>query len=399
MNSSQGIHLRSPVFPGGSLLAAYYDREVTQLSDRGMASNLIGDRWSNVVAAHLAVWPGTDIRLPDGRNVTVDRVYRLDDIPAIAAMASKHHLQNPDFLVEGKGRDGEVVFAADAKFSVEMAKAGQVSATSLAALLELGPRLTDHLPGLSPDADLADGLFISPDSEISRYVMRQTRGQHALRVAPASLVLLPISPVEFLKPMEGARLMTLMASVDGYRDVLRTNMLLAMYAFRLARAIIGCDREMVTPIVGKADALVQDLNAIEQRTLQMAAGARSGWDLVGKWDAAAAIVREQRRAVQAVTSPTLSNKDLRQRIQEVADAAGVEAPSVNRVRKQIGGWYRGQVEEPFGTVTGPVDDFPSLLQRLEQRGKTVAQELPSHVEQIIQQAVGEMPITDIPGPG
>ena len=42
--------LRSSAFPAQSLLDSYYDRDVTQLSDRGLASNMIGDRWSDVAA-------------------------------------------------------------------------------------------------------------------------------------------------------------------------------------------------------------------------------------------------------------------------------------------------------------------------------------------------------------
>ena len=44
---------RSPLLPGGDLVSALFDREVMGFADRGGASNLVGDRWADIAAAHV----------------------------------------------------------------------------------------------------------------------------------------------------------------------------------------------------------------------------------------------------------------------------------------------------------------------------------------------------------
>ncbi len=50
--------IRSPRLPGGDIFAALFDRDVMTFADRGGASNLIGDRWADLAAAHAAGWSG-----------------------------------------------------------------------------------------------------------------------------------------------------------------------------------------------------------------------------------------------------------------------------------------------------------------------------------------------------
>src|SRR5690606_26520416 len=169
---SQDLSISSPVFPGGSILSAVFDRAVMRLSDRGGASGMIGDRWSDLTSAALDEWPGTTISTPDGEDVTISRVVRLDDIPAVARMASKRKLQNPDFVIVGTSDTREVVFSADAKFSVETASSSQVSAEALQSLLDLGEIFTTHLGDVDHRAEPVDGMFMSPEYSLTHYMMR-----------------------------------------------------------------------------------------------------------------------------------------------------------------------------------------------------------------------------------
>ena len=364
MATTESLLLRSTAFPAQTLLDSYYDRDVTQLSDRGLASNRIGDRWSDVAALQIDQWAGTTVDLPDGTNVDVQRVYRLDITPQIATIASRRKLQNPDFIVAGS-RDGQsVLFAIDAKFSIDTAKSPQVNRETLAALLDVGALITDWLPDLPPDARVEDGYFISPDMPLTHFVFGRTRGRLSARVSSQRTLLLPVQPVAFLKDMDGARLLGPLATLDGFRDQLRSNMLLAMYYFRLARACYGAYAEITRPIFGPEIGSRQTNVEVEQRTIEVARTAASSWDVVQRWDTLAEQVRRQREAAYAAMPFPIANRDFRDRIVSESNQRQVVAPSINSVRKRVGGWYRSQFDKEIGTVMPPVADLPPLLDQI-----------------------------------
>lgn len=383
--------LRSSVFPAGNLLDSYYDRDVTRLSDRGMASNLIGDRWSEVSSAEISSWEGTALTLPNSEVLAVERVFRLDDIPRIATIASRRKLQNPDFIVAGRIRNARVLMAIDAKFSIDTAKSPQVSAETLSALLEVGDLITDLLPGLPVDAQPRDGLFISPDVPLSHYVMARTRGRLAVRVDRQQVILVASAPVPFLKPLEGSRLIRTLAVRDGFRDEIRTNMLLAMYYFRLVRACFGAYSDLRAPIFGAPSHSVGTIEDLEQRTVALARGARSAWDVVLQWDAAAEQVRRQRQTAYAAMPFPIANRDVRERIEQEAELRGIDAPSVNSVRKRLGAWYRAQFDERLGVVLPPVADISALVQQIQSIAKDVDPRLPDAMDRVIDEVFASQP--------
>jgi hypothetical protein len=391
MAANDELFLRSDAFPLGTLLDSYYDRQVTQLSDRGMASNMIGNRWSDVAAGYIENWPGTNVHLPDGSELAVQQVYRLDTTPAIASIASRRKLQNPDFIVAGERSGAQILMAIDAKFSIDTAKSAQVAAETLAALLDVGPLITDLLPGLPMDAQVINGCFVSPDMPLSHYVLELTRGRLAARVTREQVILLPVQPVPFLKPEPGARLLGPLATVDGFRDHLRTNMLLAMYYFRLARACYGAYAETTTPIFGPTTANAGSEAELERRTIELARAARSSWDVVLQWDAAAGQVRRQREAAYAAMAFPMANRDIRDRIVRRSKQREVVAPSVNSVRRQIGSWYRDQFDAQIGTVLPPVHDMAALLQRIHTVAAAVAPAIETKVDAIIDDVLAGQP--------
>ena len=391
MSQHDQLFLRSDSFPARTLLDSYYDRQVTQLSDRGLASNMIGDRWSDLSAQHLDQWPGTTVTLPDGSSIDVQHVYRLDATPQIASIASKRKLQNADFIVVGNRAGNLVQFAIDAKFSIETAKSAQVSAETLSALLEVGDLITAHLPGLPAEAEVLDGYFISPDMPLTHYVMGRPRGRMAARVDSDQVFLVPVQPVPFLKSEPGSRLLGPLAVLDGYRDDLKNNMLLAMYYFRLARACYGAYGEITRPIFGPADASAASDTELEQRTIEVARSARSSWDVVLHWDNQAEQVRAQRETAYGAMAFPIPNRELRDRIVAESERRGVEQPSINSVRKRIGGWYREQFDLRLGTVLPPVEDMTALLQQIHQAAVEVLPLIEPKMGEIIDEVLSAQP--------
>lgn len=391
MSLNEQLFLRSDAFPLKTLLDSYYDRQVTQLSDRGMASNMIGDRWSDVAADHIEAWPGIVVALPDGSELLVEQVYRLDTTPGIASIASKRKLQNPDFIVSGEHSGHRVLLAIDAKFSIDTAKSPQVAAETLSALLDVGPLITDLLPGVPTDAKVIDGFFISPEMPLSHYVLGLTRGRLAARVSRQQVLLIPVQPVPFLKPEQGSRLLGPLATVDGFRDQVRSNMLLAMYYFRLARACYGAYAETTTPIFGPSTAGIGSEADLERRTVEFAGTALSSWDLVLRWDAAADHVRRQRDAAYAAMAFPLANREIRDRVIAASERREVVPPSINSVRRRIGSWYRARFDERLGTVLPPVDDMAALLQRIHAIAAELGPDIGPSVNAIIDEVLAGQP--------
>jgi len=380
------LSLKSPVFPGGSLLAAVFDRDLMRLSDRGGASGLIGDRWSDVCAGFMDTWPESTVEVV-GEPVTIERIVRLDAVPAIARTASRKKLQNPDYIVVGRDEAGPILFAADAKFSVETAGASQVSGEALAALLEIGPVLTGLIGELDADVRIQDGIFLSPDYSLTHYMMSRKRGYRSVSVDIGHINLLPVTALGFLKPVEASTLIPIYADIDGYGMEARSSLLLALYYFRLVRAGIACWLDEVAPLLVPKQKPEPDLFAIDGRARELAETATSGWEIIRQWDERAESVRAQREAVNEVTSVPLVNRELRAALDAAVTEAGmVEAPSLNKVRRRIGSWFRDQLIADFGPIAPPVANFPMILQQLGAR----AEELRPDLERVTRETIADM---------
>ncbi|MCA9832575.1 MAG: hypothetical protein KC435_01375 [Thermomicrobiales bacterium] len=387
--SSTDLWLMNDAFPQGRLLESYYDRDVTRLSDRGLASNMIGDRWSDICAEVVESWPGSAITLPDGITVQVESVYRLDAIPQLARIASKRGLQNPDFILSGT-ENGETILAAiDAKFSIDTAKNSQVAADTLTALLEVGELITDLLPGIDLQVRVLDGYFLSPESPLTDYVLNLRRGRLAARVRRDRVILLPLTPVQFIKPLQGSRLIGTVATIDGLRQEIRSNLLLAMYYFRLVRACFGAYIESKTPLLGAMGTPMVNEPDIEQITIEMARGIQSSWQLVLSWDERAEHVRRQRDAVNVATNLPMRSHELRDRVVAEAELRGIDAPSINSVRRAFGSWYRQQFDDAIGTIPAPVDDLPGLLERIHTVAATLTPEVQPALERVLDAAFAQ----------
>lgn len=388
---SQGdLAMKSPVFPGRSLLSATFDRDIMRLSDRGGASGLIGDRWSDVCAERMAAWPGTTVRVLEGREIRVIRIVRLDDVPAIAHTASRHKLQNPDFIVVGSDARGQIIFSVDAKFSIETAGASQVSGESLQSLLEIGPIITESVGEVSDDVTVEDGIFLAPDYSLTHYVMGRRRGYRSLSVNMAQIALLPLTATGLLKPVEGSSLIPLFAGIDQLDMESRQSVLLAQYYFRLVRAGIGCWYDQTGSLLVPKVKPTLDLDQVRQEAEGLAKDAVSGWEVIQRWDSVAESVRSQRDLVNKMTAVPIVNRELREQLEKAALAAGVTPPSLNKVRRRIGSWFRDQLIEDFGPIMPPVSNFSDVLQQLGRRARELHPDLERMTAEIISAMLQEM---------
>lgn len=387
VSSFDDLSFTSDLLPGGSLLAAIFDRNLMRLSDRGGASGIIGDRWAEMCAETIARGGFLDrqSRAPEPASVT--RAVRLDDVPAIAAAASRRKLQNPDFVLIGGDGARSWAQAVDAKFSAETARSRQVSAEMLADLLAIGPVVSGQVGALSADVELRDGWFLCPDYSLTHYAIHQRRGTHRITVDRDELVLVPVTADAFLSGLACRPLVERFATIDGLEGPAAQSLLLSLYELRIARAAVACWLDQSRPLLGPKEMVEIDLAAVLDAAGERARGVRSSWELVEQWDEDAEVTRRQRLAVDHVAAVPVSGAELRREIEEAAGAVGVAPPSANRVRRRVGAWYRDRLLEAVGPLLPPVTDFGTVLDRLGHHARQLRAEVASETTDIILEMV------------
>ena len=335
------------------------------LADRGGASGLVGQRWSDHCAATVADWPGGLSDVPDGGPaLRIDRVARLDAEPRIARAASKRGLQNPDFLIIGE-RDGRpAIQAADAKFSVETARPRQVSPEVVEGLLTLRPLLERVTGPLDPEATLAPGFFLSPDYTLTTVMLRRRYGIVKVSVSEEEVERLAVDPASFWSSIEGASAMQALARVDRLPVMPDDSLLAGLYYFRLARAVVGGWVDSVRPLLPFLDQVDADEAAVVAEVLARARHGGSAWDLVQAWDSDVELVRAQRQQVEHVAALPVLNRDLRDLILRISSEVGVEPPSMNSIRRRLGFWFRGEVRAAVGPLAPPIGHLPRTLREV-----------------------------------
>lgn len=364
-------------------------------ADRGGASNLIGDRWADLAAAHAAGWSGGLgwIELADGETAPIDRVDRLDATPRIAAEASRHGLQNPDLLLIGGDEQGQVIQAADAKFSIETARSKQVSPEVVLALLGLRDRLPELVPDLQDSAHVEPGIFLAPDYPLTHMVLRgDRRGLRGIMrptVEPHEVVLVPADPAYFWDGVSGASVMTPLAELDDLPLRLERSLLSGVYYFRLARAAVGFWLDATKPLLLFNDRVDLDEEAVRAEAERRARFAESAIALIWQWDADVQTVRNQRASIEQVAGLPIPGRELRPRAAAIAESLGGEPPSANQVRRRLSAWFRAELRSRVGPVNPPVANLPEVLRQIAQIGKELSPQADRELERVVQELVAE----------
>lgn len=389
------VDVTSAALPGGSLVSAALDRRVMALADRGQASGAIGDRWAAITAEAVDDWGGGIQTAPGGQDpFHIDRVVRLDDVPQVAATASRRGLQNPDFLVVGNRDDETVIQGLDAKFSAETAKPRQVSAEIVRNLLELRHVLTPLTGELPDNVVVVDGMFLCPDYPLTHLVFTGRAGIVRPAVSPHQVMLIDAPALVFFDSVDGGELIARFADIDAPPIDVRESLLASLYYFRLVRAVAGIQSDECRPLLDNSRRYVVSYGRIADELPRRSRGSSSAWGMVRDWDRDADFVRNQRQAVEQVAGLPIIAGELRLRIEQVASGAGRLPPSVNKVRRRLGGWYRQQLRERVGPVEPPVDDLDAVLRRVGAAGRQLMPELERETEQTIDDLIAEAPARD-----
>ena len=375
---------QSSRLPGGDLISAVLDREVMGLADRGGASNLVGDRWADVVAEATTVWPSSERPVPGGDAILVEVVHRLDAEPGVAAAASRRGLQNPDLLLAGRIDGRSTIQAADAKFSVETARSKQVSVEVVQALLALRGEVPGFLPEVNGEPVPVPGVFVCPDFPLTHLMLKRRHGIVRTTVRADEVVLVPAPSDVFFGPLPGAGIMAPLAAADALPVGIGESLLAGLYYFRLARATVGFWLDATKPLLLCDDAPAVDEAAIAAEAARRAPRERSALTLVRHWNADVQTVRDARAAVDHVAALPFPTRDLKPLVARVAAGyPDVPPPSLNKVRRRVGAWYRRELRERVGPLAPPVDSLPVALDAVAAAGREVGPRLPAEAERIV----------------
>lgn len=382
----------SSTLPRGTFARSIFDNHLVRLSDRGGASQLIGAAWSNVVADELDAWTGGPVpgEAPRLAGSVVEVIHRLDTLPGVASRASKAGLKNPDFIVFGE-RDGcPVVFAVDAKFSIETARPVQVSGETTAQLFDADEHLTRLLPDARPGTTYLDGIFLSPDYVLTHQMFRQKMGHRRLTVAQQDVVLAEASPRGVFEGVADAAIIDRLVGIDDPPLDVWDSLLATQYYFRLDRAIVGLALDERRPLLGDLDG-EETASELHERVQERATTAESAWQMVLAWDRDVEAIRRQRQAIHQVIGVPLSNaelRDLTDRIMRERDPAA--RPSRNQVRKALGGRFLADVVSETGAVVPPVADFSAEISRIASISRQVGERYTADIDQIVGRIVDEL---------
>lgn len=383
--------IRSRLLPGGDLVSAVLDRQVMGLADRGGASNLVGARWADLAAEHAAGWHGEPRPIPhlDGTALHVERVARLDAIPAVAAAASRRGLQNPDLLLFGDIDGAPAVQAADAKFSVETARAKQVSPAVVEGLLALRDLFPEAFGAVVADPRLVPGVFLCPDYPLTHLMLQRRHGIVRTTVKENEVVMLPAPADRFFRGLEGEPTMAPLAETDRLPIAIADSLLVGLYYFRLARAAVGFWLDANKPLLFQNDLPRVDEAAIRSEAEARAARAPSAFELILSWDADVQTIRNQRAAVDQVAALPLLGRDLRPIVAALGDQLGVEPPSVNQVRRRVGTWWRTELRQRLGPITPPIPDLPRTLEEIARVAADLTPSLEPRLIRVVEELVAQ----------
>ncbi len=350
--------VRDRKLPGGGLLSAYLDRQLMIWSDRGGASRHIGDRWAARCTKWLDELPGTTWQLPDGDEITVSCILRLDDIEAVSREANLNHLENPDFLLVGSSEDAPhtaTVLALDAKFAADRIKPSQVSAQVVENLLTIPETgVTRELLDTAleqhefTDKVILDGAFLCPDSTLTDFLLnRQSRSRGGREPAATIVLVTPETDIMFSE-LPAARLISILARQDQLPVSPRENLLSALYYFRVSSACLYLWQEQHLPLFSVETTEYPEIGLVSADVTLRATTSDSSYRLMMDMVDEAEAVQRARQSVANVATLPLRMAEIRSMVQQ--SARDNEKILLRTLRKDLELEFRKKLFEQVGEI-------------------------------------------------
>jgi hypothetical protein len=387
-------NIRSPHLPGGTLISAVLDRRLMAWSDRGGASRIFGDVWSDHCWRYIR--NGGDL-FPD-LTPYIDgsiEVVRLDDNPRIAIQAGRNKLPNPDFLIVETGPEAVArVRAVDAKFAVDRLRRTQVSPESIRELLELPDslakvelqqRLGTATP--PPQIEYLPGMFLGPSSLLNDYFYQQITSGEDPDVPRSELKLVPVPEATLFAGIEEHPLMEEMRSIDGLTPSSNGgSLVMEMYYLRLSTAARWFADQASQPILTLDDPVSVPVPEVLSMTQNRIESGVSAFGLIESWSQEVERAIERRKQVQDSARLPLRMSEIRKLIENSDSEA--DKKTVRIVRGMLEKHFMRRLVEETGTI--PADSpepFGRIIDRVHTTSKGLRNEMQATAREVVQSVI------------
>jgi hypothetical protein len=361
-------NIRSPKLPGGTLISAVLDRRLMTWSDRGGASRIFGEIWSEHCWVHLN--NGATIFESESVDLEQAEIIRLDDMPKIALQAGRNQLPNPDFLViyRAAASDAYSVRAIDAKFAVDRLRRIQVSPEAIRDLIELpGSHARAAIetrigPGAIDRLHYESGAFLGPNSLLNDYFFeRHTTGSDPA-IPAQEIHLIAVGAEKLFSPTEEYRLMELFHSIDSISaDEPKSELVVGMYYLRLATAARWFANQSQLPLLSAAEPEPVAVDEVFDETHRRISAGESAYGLIESWSLTAEKQIERQKTVQDAARVPVRMSEIRRLLEQ--RGLGDEKKLVRRLRGLLEVAFRPLLIERTGEI--PPTPNQSLQQTVE----------------------------------
>lgn len=390
-------NIRSPHLPGGSLVSAVLDRRLMGWSDRGGASRIFGDVWSDHCWHYIRAGGSLFNDFVDVRSATV---IRLDDNPQIAIQAGRHKLPNPDFLIvdhnHNHNHNGTIrVRAVDAKFAVDRLRRTQVSPESIQELLEIPDSLArvelENRFTLNHDMEFEylPGKFLGPSSLINDYFYEQITTGDDPQIPETELQLVSVPPATLFATIEEFPLMEQMRGIDQIpAPGARENLVLDMYYLRLAAAARWFANQEMQPILTLDDPDPVPVAEVLELAQSRIDPEVSAFGLIEAWSQEIEQSIDRRKQVHDAARLPLRMSEIRKAIQQAAPDA--EKKTVRVVRGKLEKQFMQRLVEETGTIPADSNEpFSQIIDRVHETSRNLRQEMITTAQSLVEEIVAE----------
>jgi hypothetical protein len=264
--------------------------------------------------------------------------------------------------------DGQAVLqAVDAKFAADRIKPSQVSADVLQNLISLPGGATRALVDSEvarlgyAEPRLVRGVFVAPRSTLTDYLLRRVTTGRRATVDPLEVVTVPPDPGTLFVGLAPSRVIGNLARIDALPVTPKTNIISAIYYFRLACACFFLWSEEHRPLLSVKPASEPEPGVIAAEVTARAEHAHSAYDLVVQWAADSQPVVQAREAIADVAVLPVRMREIRGMLERSGRSG--ENRVLRGIRRDLELAFRSQLHDAIGDILA--DDPRSLSQILE----------------------------------
>jgi hypothetical protein len=387
-------NIRSPKLPGGTLISAVLDRRLMAWSDRGGASRIFGDIWSE----HCWVYLNNGVTIFEEASFdhSSAHVVRLDDNPRIAIQAGRHQLPNPDFLILHREQsDRFSVRAVDAKFAVDRLRRMQISPESIRELIELpGSLAREEIErrlgkGTGDRLLYEPGAFLGPSSLLNDYFYRRHTTGDEPAVPSDELHLLAVKPAALFAETEEHALMDLMLSID---DLVATTpeseLVLGMYYLRLATAARWFATQAQQPLLAVDPVEPADISTVYAVTEARIEDGESAFGLIETWSMAIEKHVERQKHVQEAARLPVRMSEIRRLLER--SGRGEDKKLLRQVRGRLEKIFIRRLVESTGEIPAqPRASVDLIVNQVRAASRHLRTEMVEQAELVVEEIIEE----------